>query len=56
MLSNATNQPRSTVELGYMCPWGLYLYPWKRKPEFFGLITNKFQYDFQLYNFLQDES
>ena len=23
MLSNATNQPKSTVELGYMCPWGL---------------------------------
>ena len=23
MLSNATNQPRSTVELGYMCPRGL---------------------------------
>ena len=23
MLSNATNQPKSTVELGYMCPRGL---------------------------------
>ena len=23
MLSNATNQPMSTVELGYMCPRGL---------------------------------
>ena len=23
MLSNATNQPQSTVELGYMCPRGL---------------------------------
>ena len=23
MLSNATNQPESTVELGYMCPRGL---------------------------------
>ena len=23
MLSNATNQPKLTVELGYMCPWGL---------------------------------
>ena len=23
MLSNATNQPKSTVELGYMCPQGL---------------------------------
>ena len=23
MLSNATNQPNSTVELGYMCPRGL---------------------------------
>ena len=24
MLSNATKQPKSTVELhGYMCPWGL---------------------------------
>ena len=22
MLSNATNQPKSTVELGYMCPRG----------------------------------
>ena len=20
---NATNQPQSTVEIGYMCPWGL---------------------------------
>ena len=25
MLSNATNQPKSTVELGYMCPRGLLL-------------------------------
>ena len=24
MLSNATNQPKSTVELGYMCPRGLF--------------------------------
>ena len=23
MLSNATNQPKSIVELGYMCPRGL---------------------------------
>ena len=23
MLSNATNQPKSTVEIGYMCPRGL---------------------------------
>ena len=23
MLTNATNQPKSTVELGYMCPRGL---------------------------------
>ena len=23
MLSNGTNQPKSTVELGYMCPLGL---------------------------------
>ena len=23
MLSNATNQPKSNVELGYMCPRGL---------------------------------
>ena len=23
MLSNATNQPKSTAELGYMCPRGL---------------------------------
>ena len=23
MLSNATNQPKSTIELGYMCPGGL---------------------------------
>ena len=23
MLSNATNQPKSTVELGYICPRGL---------------------------------
>ena len=23
MLSNATNQPKSTVELGYKCPRGL---------------------------------
>ena len=23
MFSNATNQPRSTLELGYMCPRGL---------------------------------
>ena len=23
MLSNATNQPKSTVEVGYMCPRGL---------------------------------
>ena len=23
MLSSATNQPKSTVELGYMCPRGL---------------------------------
>ena len=23
MLSNASNQPKSTVELGYMCPRGL---------------------------------
>ena len=23
MLSNAKNQPKSTVELGYMCPRGL---------------------------------
>ena len=23
MLSNATNQPKSTLELGYMCPRGL---------------------------------
>ena len=23
MLSNATNQPKSTVELGYLCPRGL---------------------------------
>ena len=23
MLSNATNRPKSTVELGYMCPRGL---------------------------------
>ena len=28
MLSNATNQPKSTVELGYMCPRGL-TGPWK---------------------------
>ena len=25
MLSNATNQPKSTVELGYICPRGLTL-------------------------------
>ena len=24
MLSNATNQPKLTAELGYMCPWGLF--------------------------------
>ena len=24
MLSNATNQPKSTVELGYMCPRGSF--------------------------------
>ena len=23
MLTNATNQPKSTLELGYMCPRGL---------------------------------
>ena len=23
MLSKITNQPKSTIEFGYMCPWGL---------------------------------
>ena len=28
MLSNATNQPKSTVELGYMCPDSLVHQQW----------------------------
>ena len=45
MLSNATNQPKSTVELGYMCPrglsgppavndvWNVHIAPIYAKPE-----------------------
>ena len=43
MLSNATNQPKSTVELGYMCPRGLSGQKSERKRAF------DVNYDFYFY-------
>ena len=40
MLSNATNQPKSTVEPGYMCPRGLLGPP--------ATQLNSFRYNIQL--------
>ena len=51
MLSNATNQPKSTVELGYMCPRGLtgppavtsnYMYHFKSN-----YMTSNYMYHFK---------
>ena len=39
MLSNATNQPKSTVELGYMCPRGLLGPPLTFAPRFANIHT-----------------